>query len=416
MQHEQIHLRKQIEDILTENKTINTKLESLKTATVQIAGDSRDDATREKFTNDALLNVKKQIDFLEAENKELKLLNNTSRKRIQNLENEIQGYRNHLCKSNTVTEVKQKYDIAIKVLESTIQTQKTKITSQAQIIDNLTEQKKQLGKHIKNLERTLEEKQSCMNNTNATETIERLRAKLNESVQQTKELQLSLKMAKNAIEERYEREKCALQKVQEALSIAEAAVVDKEDAQKRERVVKEECDNLASTIGQVMDEAAKKVETDMDALRKRFSEKENKFLKFQMLMREELQKQKKFNRILETQCSRFQDKYTASKEEVEKLSKQLESAVKALDEMEDKINEQDHLLKEQKIIMRRADENEEEIQRYVHTNKKLTEKYKTTLADIRREFEGVIYSLKKEITVLKAEKHLSSKDYQQKFT
>lgn len=66
MQHEQIHLRKQIEDILTENKTINTKLESLKTATVQIAGDSRDDATREKFTNDALLNVKKQIDFLEA--------------------------------------------------------------------------------------------------------------------------------------------------------------------------------------------------------------------------------------------------------------------------------------------------------------------------------------------------------------
>ncbi|CAD6992316.1 unnamed protein product [Ceratitis capitata] len=84
--------------------------------------------------------------------------------------------------------------------------------------------------------------------------------------------------------------------------------------------------------------------------------------------------------------------------------------------MEDKINEQDHLLKEQKIIMRRADENEEEIQRYVHTNKKLTEKYKTTLADIRREFEGVIYSLKKEITVLKAEKHLSSKDYQQKFT
>lgn len=92
-------------------------------------------------------------------------------------------------------------------------------------------------------------------------------------------------MAKNAIEERYEREKCALQKVQEALSIAEAAVVDKEDAQKRERVVKEECDNLASTIGQVMDEAAKKVETDMDALRKRFSEKENKFLKFQMLVK-----------------------------------------------------------------------------------------------------------------------------------
>lgn len=65
MQHAQLHLRNQIEDILAENKTIDTKLEALKT-TVQITGDSRDDATREKFTNDALLNIKKQIDSLEA--------------------------------------------------------------------------------------------------------------------------------------------------------------------------------------------------------------------------------------------------------------------------------------------------------------------------------------------------------------
>lgn len=89
-------------------------------------------------------------------------------------------------------------------------------------------------------------------------------------------------MAKSVIEERYEREKCALQKVQEALSIAEAAVVDKEDAQKREQVVKEECDNLASTIGQVMDEAAKKVDQDMDELRRKFSEKERSLLEFQL--------------------------------------------------------------------------------------------------------------------------------------
>lgn len=66
IQHEQLHLRNQIEDILAENKTIDKKLEALKTTTVQITGESRDDATREKFTNDALLNIKKQIDSLEA--------------------------------------------------------------------------------------------------------------------------------------------------------------------------------------------------------------------------------------------------------------------------------------------------------------------------------------------------------------
>ena len=84
-------------------------------------------------------------------------------------------------------------------------------------------------------------------------------------------------MSNRIIEERVDREQRALQKVQEALDIAGAAVADKEETQRREKVVKEECDNLAATIGQVMDEAASKVEKDMDALRKKFAEKERLF-------------------------------------------------------------------------------------------------------------------------------------------
>lgn len=38
------------------------------------------------------------------------------------------------------------------VLENTIQTQKTQITKQSQVIENLFQQKEQLNKHIKNLE------------------------------------------------------------------------------------------------------------------------------------------------------------------------------------------------------------------------------------------------------------------------
>lgn len=121
------------------------------------------------------------------------------------------------------------------------------------------------------------EKDLQIQNTSNNSVVEKLQSQLSEQTNQRNEFEKSLNLSKRVIEERFEREKNALQKVQEALAIAETAVADKEEAQKREQVVKEECDNLASTIGQVMDEAARKVEQDMEALKKKFSEKE-KFL------------------------------------------------------------------------------------------------------------------------------------------
>lgn len=73
MQNEQQHLQKQIQEILVENNRFNSKLEFLKGATTQRTsstirngGESRDDATREKLTNEAFQNVKKQIEYLQA--------------------------------------------------------------------------------------------------------------------------------------------------------------------------------------------------------------------------------------------------------------------------------------------------------------------------------------------------------------
>lgn len=73
MQNEQQQLQRQMEEILVENNLINSKLEVLKSATttfvpaaIRTGAESRDDATREKLTNDAFQNVKKQIDYLQA--------------------------------------------------------------------------------------------------------------------------------------------------------------------------------------------------------------------------------------------------------------------------------------------------------------------------------------------------------------
>lgn len=90
---------------------------------------------------------------------------------------------------------------------------------------------------------------------------------------------MSTTLAKSMIDERFIREKNALEKLQEALLIAETAVAEKEEALKRELLIKEECENLASTIGQVMEEAARKVEESVESLKKRYEENEKALIK-----------------------------------------------------------------------------------------------------------------------------------------
>lgn len=73
MQNDHRNLHQQIQAILEENRAINSKLEILKTATVNAGhssdhNDSRDDATREKQSKEVLTNVKKQVDYLQAVN------------------------------------------------------------------------------------------------------------------------------------------------------------------------------------------------------------------------------------------------------------------------------------------------------------------------------------------------------------
>lgn len=139
-----------------------------------------------------------------------------------------------------------------------------------------------------------------------------------------------MKISRQSIEERLKREQSALQKVQEALNIAEAAVADKEEALKRERVVKEECDNIASTIGQVMEEAARKVEKDMEAIKNKYIEKEKALNDEKLKLAGEIQNQKKFIQILDTRCNRFQQKYRDAMENNANLTQQIEQTAKDL--------------------------------------------------------------------------------------
>lgn len=78
------------------------------------------------------------------------------------------------------------------------------------------------------------------------------------------ELEKRLITSNTYLREHMERETKALNKIQEVLLVAETAINEKNAAIQREKDIKEECDHLASIIGQIMEDAAKKVELDMD--------------------------------------------------------------------------------------------------------------------------------------------------------
>uniref|UniRef100_A0A1A9WPG3 Uncharacterized protein n=1 Tax=Glossina brevipalpis TaxID=37001 RepID=A0A1A9WPG3_9MUSC len=411
MQNDQQQLQQQIQNILEENHRINSKLEILKSSTSTGPGgnDSRDDATREKLTNDAYKNVKKQIDYLQTENNDLRLLHKNSQKTIANLEKEIQNYRNQLFQPASTCELKQKYSTAVKLLECTISSQKSELKEQASVIENLIDQKKSLHDQIEKLEKSLEEKEKQL--AKMPEILETL-AKLQDQLQQTTKhnivLQNSLKQTKTLVEERFKREQSALQKVQESLALAESAVAEKDNALRREKIVKEECDNIALTIGQIMDEAAHKVDKDMETMRKKHADKEKILIAEKDKLLEEIQNQKKFNQILDTRCNRFQQKYKEAMKDNDRISQQLELTAKSLCEMEDRINLNNNVSlkngdERNKKIM---EDQEKELRHYIETNKQLKEKYRLALNEMTNDFKQEIYRLQNEVTAVKTENEM----------
>ncbi|XP_073818562.1 uncharacterized protein [Musca autumnalis] len=411
---EQRDFQQQIYKIQDENNELNSKLNAFKNSSDNGLGETRDDATREKLTSDAVKNVMRQIEYLQSENKDLKLLNRNFQKTIENLEKEIQDYRNQIFNPASACEVKQKYATALKLLEGTIVSQKKEIKEQKEMIENLFDQKKHLKTHIEKLEKSMEEKEKQLSKHNEnSEHIHKLQQQLKEYSEQNKDLEKSLKNAKISIEDRFKREQIALQKVQEALAIAENAVADKEEALKREKIVKEECDNIASTIGQVMDEAARKVDKDMETIKKKYLEKERALIQEKTKMREEIQNQSKLYQILSNRCNRFEQNYTEALKDNERLTKQLELVAKTISEMEQKLLQQEASTKNNKLLGKQAADGAElEIQYYMEANKQLQERYRMTINELTKSFEEQIYILQTEVANLRAEnKILKSQKY-----
>lgn len=149
-------------------------------------------------------------------------------------------------------------------------------------------------------------------------TVEEFRSKesklstdLETTMKEKAELEALLDQANALARKHMARENQALAKVQEALQIADTAIDEKNTLVVREKDVREECNFLASTIGQVMEEAAHKVELEMNSLRMGYEGRITGLEKQLEQAREALEQQAQKTRQAEGRAATLEDKFKA---------------------------------------------------------------------------------------------------------
>jgi len=158
------------------------------------------------------------------------------------------------------------------MLEHKLNVQQEKIQTQAKLIHVLQEHKKHSGEQIKDLQSELNERKQDMDNREEND------AKISSLNKQLKECNKSLQQTRAMLEKSTKREKMAMLKVQEAIEINEATQREKEDAEKLAETYKEEATQLATNIGNIMDEAAKRVDNEVEQLKAKLAKRDKTIL------------------------------------------------------------------------------------------------------------------------------------------
>lgn len=161
-----------------------------------------------------------------------------------------------------------KYNRAIKILETKLAAQQEEIRTQADVIKALHSHKQRCGEQIQQLELKLK----GHDYNSAARDDDQM--KISSLQKQLKEIEKSLRYNQTLLDQSTKREALAMQKVQESLAVCDTAVQEKEEAEKRAEAYKEEATQLATNIGSIMDEAAKRVDSEVDQLKTKLVDKD----------------------------------------------------------------------------------------------------------------------------------------------
>lgn len=96
-------------------------------------------------------------------------------------------------------------------------------------------------------------------------------------LQSRNDLEKQLNQTKVQLQEHVDRESVFLAKIQEVLQLADAAMMERSTAEQREMDTRDECEHLATTIGQVMEEAADACERSVQNWQKQYAQRIKQF-------------------------------------------------------------------------------------------------------------------------------------------
>ncbi|XP_030370209.1 spindle pole body component 110 [Scaptodrosophila lebanonensis] len=396
---EQSTLRSQLSGVIEENKRLSSELGKYKKS---MGSEPMDDVhSRLKCTSDALTKAMQQIDALRKERHCFQTLHECSQRTIEHMETELRNYRAHMPMGTTEesklqVQVNQKYANAMKVLEGKLGVQQEELDTQSRLIKALHEHKQRSGEQIQQLQTKLKEK--AYNGVIMDEN----KTKIQKLQKQVKEYEKSLNYTRSLLEESNKREAQAMRKVQDAISLSEAAMREKVEAEKRAESYKEESTQLASNIGSIMDEAAKRVDSEVAQLKAKLEEKNKALVVLRERFKNEMAHNKSVVQKLESHSNRLEFKYKEALKQNDKLANEVEVACKQLNDLE-------------RANISRCDEArqakmkkhyESQMERYMLAHKEMKSRYKDALNDLTQKFESEIYRLQKDNAELLADNEM----------
>ncbi|XP_055587281.1 myosin heavy chain, clone 203-like [Uranotaenia lowii] len=371
-------------------------------------GEIADGQRFQHLSNEVIGNLRNQLDIVWQEKTTFESLWKSSQKTIQILELEIGEYRKQLKQPKSIQTLRAQYTAALELLEQNLLACRTKLGQQ------LAENKRLKGEtaaehdRLEALERDFaalqsehQQLQSELNECRAVES--RQAAELQTAMKDKSELEALLDQANFLARQHMGRENQALAKVQEALQIADTAIEEKHSLLAREQDVREECNFLASTIGQVMEEAARKVELEMNSLRMGYENRITALEKQLEQLKGSLELQVQRTGQAESRATALEDKFKNLIVTNQNLDADLHAASKLIIEMELKLEAfQKTMTKEQEIgKMRQA--REQELRQLLDCNEQLKERWRTEMLTVTDGLQRKIEALRRENCLLTVE-------------
>ncbi|XP_053671972.1 sodium channel and clathrin linker 1-like [Anopheles nili] len=361
-----------------------------------------------RVSDEVIRNQQNQIHLVKEEKETFEKLWQSSQRTIRILELEIHQYRRQLKQPKSILEEQQRYTAALQLLEQNLAGVRAALDGKTAENQRLQQEHQASVERVGTLEETAQaqrrETEALAKTIDELRTSEgQLRTELERTMRDKSELETLLDTAAALARQHMNREQLALSKVQEALQLADSAIAEKDSIVRREQDAREECDFLATTIGQVMEEAARKVEHEIGGLRGGYERRITDLERVLEQTRTALEMQAARTGQAESRARTVEEKFRTLLKTNQNLDTDLRAASKMIIEMELKMEALQQTMAKEKETNRACSAREEDLQRLLANNEQLKERWKREMLAVTDELRRKIETMQRENCKLSAE-------------